>query len=292
MKNKYLIGIAFFVVVFFMGINYLFIRICNAELPPLWGASLRYLVSAVILAVVLKTRKISLPKGASLKGAVIYGALSYGANSGILYWAMNYTSSSVASVIYATIPLSTMLLANILGFEKLTGKGMISSLLVIAGICLIFESQFSSQSSVLSVIAIVLASILASMSGILIKKYPTSNPLASNTVAMATGSIILLVFSSLAREQIALPQLSHTWLALLWLIISSIIAFGLFIWLITKTSPSKAAYVSVLSPLVTIAAGTILSPEDVTLSLILGSIIVLSGSVLGIKQNNYNLDKK
>ena len=286
--SKHTVTVAFLVVVFSMGINYIFIKTSNKELPPLWGASLRYLVSALILLAVSKYFRITIPKGRALLGSVIYGVLAYAANSGLLYWALTSTNSSVASVIYSTIPLSTLLLASIFRLEKINRKAVIGSITVIAGIAIILFDEIKLSSNIVPLLAITLASIFAALSGIIIKKYPKSHPVTTNFVAMTAGGIMLFILSLILGEVWVIPSNLSTLTALSWLVTSSTISSVLFIWVIKKWSASKASYVSVLSPIVTICSAIILSQSQISIYFMIGTVAILLGSSMGIISKSYS----
>ena len=280
---KHIYILAFVVVVFFMGINFIFIKNTNRELPPLWSASIRYLSASIILLYIARIKNINLLNTKNFKVAVLYGVIAYGANSGLLYYALVKTSSIIASIIFSSIPLSTLIFACLFKIEKLTLKGIISSILVITGIILISYQQIRIDVSIIPIISLLIASIFAAGSSIIIKKNPSIHPISLNAISMASGGIILLGLSMLTKEQILIPIQLVTWLSLTWLIISSVIMFSLFIWLIKNWSAVKTSYVSVLAPIATIAAGHFLLDERLTPLIITGGLIVSAGSLIGIR---------
>lgn len=64
---------AFVVAVIFLGVNFVAVRFSNRELPPFWGAALRFIVASILLFVIVRLRNIALPGGAALTGAVLFG---------------------------------------------------------------------------------------------------------------------------------------------------------------------------------------------------------------------------
>ena len=84
-----------------------------------------------------------------------------------------------------------------------------------------------------------------------------------------------------AGERVVLPTLSATWLALAWLIISAIVAFILFVWIIARWTASAATYALVLAPLVTVGLAAWLVHERVTMTFVMGSAVVLIGAYVG-----------
>jgi len=62
---------AFAVIVVFLGVNFVAARISNRELPPLWGAALRFLIATALLVVLVVARRLAWPRGRALVGALI-----------------------------------------------------------------------------------------------------------------------------------------------------------------------------------------------------------------------------
>ena len=80
--------VAFLAVVILGGSNAVAVRFSNFELPPFWGAAIRFAAAALIFWVAVFLRRIEIPRGRALYGALIYGALTIGIPYAFLYWAL------------------------------------------------------------------------------------------------------------------------------------------------------------------------------------------------------------
>jgi hypothetical protein len=114
---------AFVTVVLFLGVNFVAVKFSNQELQPFWGAALRFIIASSLLFAIVRVRNIPLPHGRALFGAGLYGLFSFAINFGFLYWALTRVSAGMASVMFASIPLVTLLMASMIGLEHLTWKG-------------------------------------------------------------------------------------------------------------------------------------------------------------------------
>jgi drug/metabolite transporter (DMT)-like permease len=123
--------------------------------------------------------------------------------------------------------------------------------------------------------------ISAALSGIVVKQFPKSHPMATNVIGMGVAAILLLMLSILLGETRALPSLFPTWLALGWLVLSSIVGFVLIVWLLSRWSATATSYIGVLTPLVTVAAASLLAGEQPTITFLAGSLLVLLGVYVG-----------
>jgi drug/metabolite transporter (DMT)-like permease len=182
---------------------------------------------------------------------------------------------------FATIPLITLLIASLVGLEKLTWLGVLGAAIVIAGISLVFLEQLQFDVSIAHLGATLLAAVSASLSGIVVKYFPRSHPVATNAVGMGVALLLLLPFSIFVGETIRLPDLTSTWLALGWLVTSSIVGFVLMVWILSRWSATATSYIAVLTPLVTVAAAALLAGESPTTGFLWGSLLVLLGVYVG-----------
>jgi drug/metabolite transporter (DMT)-like permease len=272
---------AFVTAVMFLGVNFVAVRFSNQELPPFWGASFRFIIASGLLFGIVRLRNIPLPQGAALKGATLYGLFSFAISYGFLYWGLTRVSSGMASVTFATIPLVTQLVASLIGQERLTWKGMLGAAVVIVGIAVVFLEQLRFDVPLIYLGAVLLGVVSSALSGIIVKYYPKSHPVSTNVIGMGVGAILLLVFSFVTGETQGLPALPATWLALGWLVLSSIVGFVLIVWLLSRWSATATSYIGVLTPLVTVVAASLLEGETPTPTFLAGSLLVLLGVYVG-----------
>jgi drug/metabolite transporter (DMT)-like permease len=273
--------LAFLTNVILLGVNFVAVRFSNAELPPFWGAALRFSIASVFLFTIVRWKRLPLPRGKSLAGAVLFGVLVFGATYAFLYWALQYVSSGLAAVTFATIPLMTMLLAVAFKLERVAWRGLGGSLLVLLGIGAVFQEQLRAAVPLMPLVVLLLGSFSGALSGIVIKRFPKSHPISTNAVAMAIGAAILVLLSLAFGETWRLPALPVTWGALAWLVASASIAFILMVWLLARWSASAASYGTVLQPLVTVAVASWLAGEQISGMFALGGALVLLGVYVG-----------
>ena len=283
--------VAFFTVVLVLGMNFVAVKFSNKELPPFWGASLRFIIASILLLAILRIRKLPLPKGRALMGAALYGLFGFAINFGLLYWALTVISAGMASVLLATIPLITMFLAFLVGLEKLSWRGIVGAIIVIAGIGAIFAEQLRVDVPMIYLGAALLAAASAAASGIVVKYFPRSHPISTNLVGMSLAAVVLLILSLILGETRGLPTLTSTWLALGWLIFSSIVGFVLMVWVLSRWSASATSNIAVLTPLVAVVSASLLAGETPTGIFLGGSALVLVGVYVGALSSRRSTSK-
>ena len=78
-----IVVVAFVAEAFLAGGNAVAIRFSNRELPPLWGASMRFVVAALIALILTAVVRPGLPRGRALTGAVLFGLVQFAGGFGL-----------------------------------------------------------------------------------------------------------------------------------------------------------------------------------------------------------------
>ena len=69
--------VAFIILVILGGSNAVAVRFSNMELPPFFGAALRFTAASLILFTVVFLMRLPLPKGRALEGTALAGLLAF-----------------------------------------------------------------------------------------------------------------------------------------------------------------------------------------------------------------------
>src|SRR3979409_1342175 len=167
------------------GSTFLAIRIGNEAVPPVWAATLRLTLAAPLLAALVLATRQRFPRGPALRGALLFGIFNFGANLSLLYWGERVVPSGIAAVLYATVPLSTALIAAAMGVERLVPRK-----LVVAGVAFIFAGELKLDVPPEGLIAVFLAATAASLSSVFLKRAPQPSAIAANAVGAGAGAVI------------------------------------------------------------------------------------------------------
>ena len=273
---------AFIAMVLIGGNNVVAVRLSDRGLAPFFGAGLRFVSAAVLLSVLLAIRHIALPTRAQLMGTLLYGFLGFGASYAFAYVAMISLSSIVAAVLLGSVPLITLFLAVGQGVERFKLRGLIGAVIAITGIIALVGARSKVQIPIGALLLAMGAAFSMSEASIVLKKYPTGHPMATNAVAMGFGGILLLALSFVSGEHWSLPSTTMTWVSLIYLVVpGSILLFALFLFTLKRWPASRVAYLTVLTPFVASVTGTMLAGDAITLSMVIGGLIILSGVYVG-----------
>jgi len=274
---------AFTAMVLIGGTNFVAVRLSDRGLAPLYGAGLRFLGAAVLLYVFLIVRRIALPTREQLKGTLLYGALGFAASYAFAYLALVSLPSGVAAVVMGSVPLITLLLAVTQGVERFRLRGLVGGTIAVVGILVMVGIPSQAHIPVGGLLLMLGAAFSASESSIVLKKYPTGHPMATNAVAMAFGAVLLLGLSAISGEQWSVPASLTSWASLTYLVVlGSIGLFALFLFTLKRWTASRVSYAFVLTPIVASILGAALAGEAVTAAMIIGGITVLAGVYVGV----------
>jgi drug/metabolite transporter (DMT)-like permease len=264
------------------GNNAIAVKFSNAELPPFFGAAIRFILASLILFGIMLILRLPIPRGRSLQGAMIYGILSTGLNYALMYRALEYIPAGLSMVLLALTPLLTFIFAWAHKQEKFRWTAPIGALLALGGIAIIARDQINSNVPLLAILAMVFAAACFAESTVLIKTFPGTHPITTNAISLLTGSLLLFAFSFIWREKPTIPTLPATWLALLYLIIfGTVIVFVLILYVVKHWTASASSYSFVLMPIVTVLVASWLANESITSPFLVGGAFVLSGAYIG-----------
>lgn len=277
-----LVLVAFLAEAVLAGGNGVAVRFSNRELPPLWGAGLRFLLASALIVAVMAAMRLAVPRGRALLGAAIFGLLQFAGAFGLYYYALVDIHAGFAQVLLALVPLATLILAVFQHQERLTSAAVAGSLIGLAGVGLLSLESLQGSIPVLSLLA-VLGSVLCFAQALLtVRRFPPVHPVALNAVGMVVGALALLAASALRGEAWFLPDLPQTWAALGYVAaVGSVIVFLLYVFVVQRWSASRAAYVMVLVPFVTIVLSAWLDQEPITGALMAGGSLVIVGVYIG-----------
>jgi drug/metabolite transporter (DMT)-like permease len=274
--------VAFFAEAVLSGGNGVAIRFSNRELAPLWGAGLRFSLAAVLMVAIMAGLRLSLPRGRALIGSLLFGLFQFAGALGLYYYALVQVHAGFGQTVLALVPLATLLLAVAQRQERLSATAVVGTLLALLGVGLISRDPLQESIPGISLLAL-LGSVLCFAEGfVIVRRFPPVHPVALNAVGMVLGAIVLVGASAIVGEPMILPQRVTTWIALGYVAaIGSVVVFLLYVYVVQNWTASRAAYVMVLIPFVTVVLSAWLDQEPITGGLVLGGLLVLVGVYFG-----------
>lgn len=275
--------LAYIGIVLFAGFNPIGIHYTVLELPPFWGAFLRFAPAALILFGIVLIRRLPLPRGRALWGAVLFGALNTGLSFVFLYYGFKRVQPGMATVLLALVPLFTLLFAILHRQETFRWRTLLGAVISLGGILIVFQEQLHANVPLVSMLAVILGSACLAEAAVIARKFPKNHPVTTSAIGMAVGAAIQLAVSLVFNEKWILPTKPATWAALAYLIlIGACVVFILVLYTLKHWPASTVSYQFVLIPFVTVTASTFLAQEAINPILLVGALFVITGVFIGV----------
>ena len=289
MKTK--IWIALLALYIVWGSTYLGIRFAIETIPPFFHATIRFLISGIILLLWQRQAGQEMPTRKQWISTAIIGNLLLLGGNGLVAWAEQTIPSGVAALIIGAIPMFLVVTEALRPGGVRPGWNAIIGLLIgFGGIFLLVGPAEITGSGAsldpLGVGALLMACVFWSIGSIYSKTadLPKSS-LMTTSAQMLTGSIGLFIISGLTGEWSNLDPAGVSMRSLLGLtyliFIGSLIGFVSYGWLLQNAPISLVATYAYVNPIVAVLLGNWLAAEPLEPRIWLATAIII-GSVIFI----------
>ncbi len=273
---------AFLLAMVIGGANFIAVSLSNRELPPLFGATLRFGLASILFFVIARAWRIPLARGRDALGAVIFGLLNIGAAYALLYTALVGLDAGTVAVIVAAVPLFTLAIAVLTGQERLSMNRVAGGILVIAGIAIISLGGIGGGFDFAYFLAALFGAVAIAAASVVAKAYPNVHPINMNAIGTTAGTILLAISSLALGEQWVLPQGNSTLMAVGWLVIAgSVGLFQLFLYVIKRWTASATVYALAGMPVIAAGLGIVILDQPVTPGVLAGGALVIAAVYVG-----------
>ena len=258
------------------------------EVPPQWSVAYRFVIAATAMTAVAlwKGESLKLPPGA-LAAAAFLGLAQFSINFNAVYLAEQHITSGVVATFFALLVIPSTLLAWIFLGQRPTPRFLWSSAVAIAGIAMLFLHEFRQHSArpaeLIAGLGFTLAGMIAASGANVfqarpkVRRFPLFSLLAWS---MAIGAFINIVFAAAAAGAPTIETRPGYWLGLVYLALpASVLTFSLYYPVVRKIGPAKAAYSSVLVPIIAMALSTWFEGYRWTPLAATGAVLALGGMV-------------
>lgn len=276
------------------GLTWIPAKIGLSSVPPILFAASRGLAAGAILLGIHWWR-VGPPalERRHIPRLLAVGLLANAATYSLLFWGMARIESGLAAVVnLSLIPISLLVIAVLMGEERLTGTKAVAAALGVAGLTLLFTSGLGSASTgarSAGVVAVALSAIAYGMGSVLsrdlLRRY---SPILIGGLVQAVGGGTLLPLSMLVEpgspaqlKSLADPPVLLSWGFLV--LFGSVIAFTAYLRLTHEWSPSRAGLYAFVSPAIAVLAGVGLLGEGVTPRELSGMALMMTGTILAFR---------
>ena len=278
------------ITVLIWGSTWLGIKFQLGVVDPALSVSYRFALAALILFAWCFARRLPLKfsRGEHLFIAM-QGVFLFAVNYLLFYLAELQITSGLAAVVFSTIVVMNLINGRLFLGTPIEVKVLVGGALGMVGLVLLFwpdmaATDFSGPIFVGMLLSFA-ATYLASLGNILsVRNQRHKLPIIqTNAFGMAYGSacmalIVLVSGTSITIEMTAPYLVSLVYLALF----GSVIAFGCYLSLVGRIGAGRAAYATLLFPVVALGLSTFWEGYSWTLHGVCGIILILSGNYLAM----------
>lgn len=206
---------------------------------------------------------------------------------GILIVLMNYgvrfIPSARTALIFSSMPLLTMALAALIGYERMTLFKTLGVLLTIAGVGFALGEKVlhttGSSYEWIGELAVLASAFCGAVCSVLywpyLRKYAT---LQVSAFAMFASVAFLALVAAVQGEFASAFQFTiRGWVAVLFIGASSAVGYYLWLWALGHTSPTRVTVFLSLSPITSAVAGALLLAEPISSFFVFGLVCVILG---------------
>jgi drug/metabolite transporter (DMT)-like permease len=270
------------------GSTWIVIRGQLGTVSPQWSVAYRFTIAAAAMAL------IALVKGEGLHldrrgiaAAIFLGFTQFCVNFNAVYLAERHITSGVVATVFALLLIPATLMGWAFLGHRPTSRFLWSSLVAVAGIVLLFVHELQEHPADAGQITVGIALTLVGMLGASIanvvqarpevRHYPLFGLLAWS---MAAGALIDAIIAFAMTGPPTFDPRPVYWAGLLYLALAaSVLTFSLYYPVVRRIGPAKAAYSSVLVPIIAMSFSTWLEDYRWTVLTIAGALLALGGMV-------------
>jgi len=217
------------------------------------------------------------------------GACLFSINYLLFYWCTGVITSGLVAVIFSTVILMNIFNNAVFLKRPIQPLVLLAALIGLVGIVMVFWDEISSvqgarQDDVLGGLVIgLVATYFASLGNILSARNQREGlpVIQTNAIGMAYGALLMTLYSLANGIPFKMDWSVPYLVSLLYLsVFGSIIAFGAYLTLVGRIGADRAAYATVLFPIVALAISSVFEGFQWTALSLSGVALVLVGNVL------------
>ncbi|MEM7763973.1 MAG: DMT family transporter [Pseudomonadota bacterium] len=274
------------------GSTWIMIKFQLGIVPPQVSLVYRFALAAIALVIfaVWQQRRLRVPRRYWPMVAT-QGFFMFSANYYFVYHGTAYVTSGLVAVLFTSLVFLNAINERVFFRTPISATGLVAGCAAIGGIGLMFWPEIQSLSlsdDTLKGIGLVLCGALMASFGNMAAIRNTRDKLpvvAVNALGMAFGTACSLALALFNDEQFTMDWSFSYVASLLFLAIpGTAVAFGLYLTLLERIGGTKAAYSSVMLPVVALIISTLFEGYEWSLLAFIGLIIAVAGNALALAE--------
>jgi drug/metabolite transporter (DMT)-like permease len=273
------------------GSTWIVIRDQLGSVSPHWSVTFRFVIAATAMMILAKVQGQSLRLGRDgLIAAFVIGVTQFCLNFNSVYMAERHITSGLVATFFALLLIPNAILARIFLGHRVHARFMIGSAVAVLGIALLFTHEFRlrpvGSGEVVVGLVLTLTGMLGASSANVYqamdraRRHPLTALLAWS---MAIGAVLdAIIAITVAGAPTFDPRPAYVAGLLYLALAASALAFSLYFPVVRKIGPAKAAYSSVMVPIIAMALSTLFEGYRWSLLAALGAALALGGMLIAM----------
>lgn len=266
--------------------NYVAAKVVFREMPPLMAMILRTIVAGILMVPIYWWRSRASASVWTRREITILIGLGIGGMVGNqFFWTLGVARTTVvhSSMIMGTVPVFVLLMAGIIGLEKITLPKVLGIAIALAGVGLLTFSRAPASNRVATVLGdflVLLCALFLAGNTAFGKKYkPASGPIAVTAVGYIGGTLLLLPSLWFAAKGFNFAQVSlSAWAGVFYMgAISSVMGYMIYYFALAHIPASRMAAFQYLQPVFASLMAIVLLGEGLTATALAAGGVIFTG---------------
>jgi drug/metabolite transporter (DMT)-like permease len=269
------------------GSSFMWIRIGVTDVGPFTLVAFRLLFGLLGLVVAMYYYKEPYPfQPSSWPKYIIMAVFSIVIPFLSISWGETRIESGLASILNATMPLFTIVIAHYwLHDEKITLLRIGGLVLGFVGVVILLSkdiTQAGLHADFLGQLAVILGAVAYAVAAIFSRRYLRGEkPVVQSTMILIFANIMMWPLALLLQTPFRMPSVPLSWVSFIWLgLLGLCIAYLIFFHLINVWGATRTSLVTYLYPFMGLTLGVIFLTEKPDWRILVGFVLVFSGIVI------------
>ncbi|KTQ80357.1 membrane protein [Aureimonas ureilytica] len=244
------------------------------------------LAGLILLAVLAAMRRLTIPKRRDQPFVLLQALCLFSCNFLCFYKAAAYVPSGLISVIFSLATVYNAVNARLFFGDRITPRALLAAGLGASGLLVLFGPDIfvSFDAETLKGVGLAaLGTLFFSFGNMVSRRNSAAGlaPVTANAWGMTYGALILLALVAVTGTPLIAPPDSRYVAALAYLaVIGSVIGFTTYLMLVARIGSARAAYATVLFPIVALTLSSVFESYHWTLTSLIGLALTLAGNAV------------
>ena len=271
------------------GYTWVTMKIAIRDIPPFLFSSLRLLIGAIPLFIILiiQRKRLFIDKG-NFKNYLIMSLLMSLGYMAILTYGMQFVDSGKTSVLVYTMPIFVTIISHFKLDEKINIYKMVGLIFGLLGLLFILGLEITNPNTkvIFGELLILISALSWGLANVFSKiGFKNIDVIHMNAWQLIIGALLLFVLSLILEPNYSVKWSNKALLSLLFNgLFSTAFTFVVWFWVLKKINASKASMALMFVPILGIIFGWLQLGENITISIVVGSFLICAG----IFMNTYN----